>query len=76
MSLDDLSINQELDGIYNEDYCKWCYTDGNFVYESLDSLLDFPELHMSNEHWPPDQVRSYFQTQLPKLKHWNPSAES
>ena len=24
-------ISQEPDGSYNEDYCRWCYTDGNLL---------------------------------------------
>ena len=37
---DDL-ISRESDGNYNEDYCKWCYADGKFAYESKESLLDY-----------------------------------
>ena len=33
---DDAVISREPDGELNEDYCKWCYTDGNFVYTSID----------------------------------------
>ena len=32
MPLDDSSISREPDGSFNEEYCKWCYTDGKFVY--------------------------------------------
>ena len=55
---------------FNEEYCKWCYADGKFVYTSLEELLNFLESHMSNEAWPPEQVRAYFEAQLPKLNHW------
>ena len=40
LSEDDL-ISRELDGSYNEDYCKWCYADGEFAYQSKESLLDY-----------------------------------
>lgn len=70
MPLDDASISKETDGTFNEDYCKWCYTDGAFVYKNLDELIEFLVGHMSNESWPPDQVRAYFETQLPQLKYW------
>lgn len=33
MPLDDSTISRELDGSFNEEYCKWCYTDGDFVYK-------------------------------------------
>ena len=70
MPLEDANISREPDGTFNEDYCKWCYADGKFIYTSLEKLLDFLEGHMSNEAWPPEQVRAYFETQLPKLNHW------
>lgn len=70
MPLEDSSISREPDGAFNEEYCKWCYADGKFVYTSPEELLDFLEGHMSNETWPPEQVRAYFEAQLPKLNHW------
>ena len=69
MPLEDATISREPDGTFNEAYCKWCYTDGKFVYTSLEELLDFLEGHMANEAWPPEQVRAYFAAQLPKLNH-------
>lgn len=70
MPLEDDNISREPDGTFNEEYCKWCYADGKFIYTSLEELLDFLESHMSNEAWPPEQVRAYFENQLPKLDHW------
>ena len=77
MPLDDASISREPDGAFNEEYCKWCYTDGEFVYKSLDELIDFLVGHLSNENWPPEQARAFFEAQLPTLKHWQrPEKES
>ncbi len=73
MPLDDSSISKETDGTFNEEYCKWCYADGKFVYTSMEELLDFLAGHMSNENWSPEQVRAYFEVQLPKLNHWKPA---
>ena len=71
MPLDDDSvISRETDNSFNEDYCKWCYTDGEFVYKTIDELLDFLVNHMSNDNFTPEQAREYFSEQLPKLKHW------
>ena len=70
MPLDDGTLSKEPDGSFNEDYCKWCYTDGAFVYSSLEQLTDFLVGHMSNESFPPEQARAYFQEMLPKLRHW------
>lgn len=38
---EDTLISRESDGSYNEDYCKWCYADGKFAYQSKESLLDY-----------------------------------
>ena len=70
MPLDDSSVSREPDGSFNEDYCRWCYTDGKFVYTSVEELTDFLVGHMSNENWPPEQARRYFEAELPKLGHW------
>ena len=70
MPLDDSSLSKEPDGAFNEDYCKWCYNDGKFVYTSVEELTDFLTEHMSSEKFPPEQARAYFEEQLPKLTHW------
>ena len=41
MPLEDATTSHEPDGAFNEDYCKWCYTDGEFKYKSMDELIDF-----------------------------------
>ncbi len=73
MPLDDLSISRENDGTFNEEYCKWCYTDGKFVYTSLEELTDYLVEHMSNEQFPQEQARAYFEEMLPRLRHWQHS---
>ena len=64
-------VSREPDGSFNEDYCKWCYAEGKFVYESKDSLLDFLVSHMPNpDGLSEDERRDYFDRQLSELKHW------
>lgn len=75
MPLEDSSISKEPDGTFNEEYCKWCYTDGKFVYTSLKALIDFLVKHMSNENFPPEQARTFFEAQLPQLNYWKQSKE-
>ena len=41
MPLEDTSMSREPDGAFNEEYCKWCYSDGNFAYSSVEELTDF-----------------------------------
>ena len=72
MPLDqDDMVSREADGSFNEDYCKWCYTDGSFAYRSKDDLLDFLVSHMPNpENIPDDVRRSQYDGYLSQLKHW------
>jgi transcriptional regulator with XRE-family HTH domain len=68
---DDGIISKEPDGSFNEDYCKWCYTDGQFAYTSKDSLLDYLVGHMPNpENTPEAERRSQFDGYLSQLKYW------
>lgn len=70
MPLEDAFISREPDGQMNEDYCKWCYADGEYVYQSMEQLIDFCVGHMASESFPPEQVRAYLGELLPKLKYW------
>ena len=68
---DDGMMSKEPDGSFNEDYCKWCYTDGRFAYASKDSLLDYLISHMPNpENTPEADRRIQFDGYLSQLKHW------
>lgn len=70
MPLDDSTISKETDGEFNEDYCKWCYTDGEFKYKSMEQLIDFCTEHMASDSWPAEQVRAHMEAVVPNLKHW------
>ena len=70
MPLDDSTISKETDGEFNEDYCKWCYTDGEFNYKSVEQLIDFCTEHMASDSWPAEQVRAHMEAVVPNLKHW------
>ena len=70
MPLDDSTLSREPDGAFNEDYCKWCYADGTFKYDSMETLIDFCVEHMASEQWPAEQVRAHMEAVVPKLKHW------
>lgn len=70
MPLEDSILSREPDGSINEDYCQWCYSDGKFAYEDLNTLIDYCAKHMSTDAWPEAQVREYLAQKLPELKHW------
>lgn len=68
---EDSLISREKDGSYNEDYCKWCYADGKFVYQSKKSLLDYLVSHMPNpDNLKDEDRRIQFDVYLSQLKHW------
>lgn len=68
---EDSLISREKDGSYNEDYCKWCYADGKFVYQSKESLLDYLVSHMPNpDNLKDEDRRNQFDVYLSQLKHW------
>lgn len=69
---EDSLISRETDGAFNEDYCKWCYTDGGFVYESKEKLIDFLLAHMPDPAGTPDaERREQYDRYLSTLKHWS-----
>lgn len=71
MPLDDSTISKEADGEFNEEYCKWCYSDGQFVYKSKESLIDFLVGHMPNpDNLEEGERRIQFASYLSQLKHW------
>ncbi len=73
---EDAVISQELDGAFNEEYCKWCYTDGKFVYESKESLIDFLVAHMPDpDGRSEEERRRLFGQRLSLLKHWKAETE-
>ncbi len=68
---EDGMISREPDGTFNEDYCKWCYADGQFTYADKDSLVAFLMPHVPDPAGMPDaDRRAMIDAQLSRLKHW------
>ena len=72
MPLEDTILSREKDGALNEHYCKWCYHDGEFAYQSVEELTEFLVGHMTQ--YPPEQMREYLSGMLPTLAHWKQPA--
>jgi len=70
MPLEDSNISKETDGFFNEEYCKWCYADGEYLYHDMDELIDVCVVNMASEAFPANQVRAYLKDILPKLDYW------
>lgn len=71
MPLDDSIISKESNGDFNEDYCKWCYSEGQFAYQSKEVLLTYLVEHMPNpDNLQDEERRIQFDLFLSQLKHW------
>ena len=70
MPLDETTFSREPDGTVNEEYCRWCYTDGKFTYDNKEQLIDFCAEHMATPEWPAGQIRARMEAVVPTLKHW------
>ena len=70
MPLEDSNISRETDGLFNEEYCKWCYADGEYMYSDMDDLIDVCVKNMVSEEHSENEVRAYLKATLPKLDYW------
>jgi transcriptional regulator with XRE-family HTH domain len=70
MPLDDSIISHEKDGALNEDYCKWCYADGKYIYNNMDDLIEVCVRNMVSAEHPENEVREYLRSVLPQLDYW------
>lgn len=67
---DDTILGRDSDGSLNEDYCKWCYADGNYTYSNMDDLIEVCVQHMVSEEFTEEMARAYMKEILPKLDYW------
>lgn len=70
MPLEDSTISREKDGLFNEEYCKWCYADGEYMYSNMDDLIEVCVKNMVSEEYSEKEVREYLKMTLPKLDYW------
>lgn len=70
MPLEDEMIGRDADGALNEAYCKWCYADGTYTYNSMDDLIEVCVPNMTGEGFSEEQAREYLTKMLPTLDYW------
>lgn len=70
MPLEDSTVGKDKDGFPNEEYCKWCYANGEYVYGNMNDLIDVCVKNMVSAEYTEDEVRSYLQEKLPTLDYW------
>ena len=70
MPLEDDIIARNSDGTPNENYCRWCYADGKYTYNDMETLIDVCLKHMVSDEFTEEQARAYMQQLLPTLDYW------
>lgn len=63
-------ISREPDGAFNEDYCKWCYADGTYMYSDMDELIEVCVHNMAGGDVTEGQARAHLRQVLPTLDYW------
>ncbi|BCI61306.1 zinc ribbon domain-containing protein [Solibaculum mannosilyticum] len=66
---DDSLISREANGDMNEQYCKWCYADGDFLSHcTMEEMVEqcIPHMGWEDER----QARQYLQNKLKSLSRW------
>ena len=71
-SKEDLGINK--DGSINEDYCKYCYLDGEFIDKvTMEEYIEMCSKFGAQAGMTNEQMRDYLTTLFPTLKRWKQS---
>ena len=78
MPLQDGEISREPDGSMNEEYCKWCYQDGAFVYQTAEQVVEVCAGFLTEYHpeLTSSQAKDLLRKQIPYLKHWANGAKT
>ena len=69
MPLDDGIISREKDGFFNEQYCKWCYANGEYMYGNMGELVEVCVKSMANSEHSAEAGRAYLYETLPTLNY-------
>ncbi len=60
------------DGSINEDYCKYCYIDGNFVDDvTMEEYIDMCSKYGSQAGMTNEEMKAYCTKLFPTLKRWS-----
>ena len=70
MPLEDATLGKNQDGSFNEDYCMWCYADGNYTYSDMDHLIENCVPYMIKEGFTEEEARAFLKQSLPQLDYW------
>lgn len=66
---DDSLLAHEADGSLNEQYCKWCYADGQFLCDcTMEEMAEQCAVHLGWDDL--EAARAYMRQLLPRLPRW------
>ena len=73
MPMNDDDYGTEKDGSESQDYCKYCYQDGEFTHEcTMEEMIDFCVPKTSQATGMSEkEARKMSEEFFPKLKRWN-----
>lgn len=71
-----LSSNEEYglnkDGSVNEDYCKYCFNDGEFIDKvSMEEYIEMCSKYGSQAGMTNEEMKAYCEKLFPTLKRWS-----
>ena len=76
-SVPNMDRGHDADGHENPDYCKWCYDEGTFAYQTMDDVIETPAPYLAEASGMTlDEAVSFMGALLPTLAHWrNPDTD-
>lgn len=70
-SVPNMEKGKDADGSENPNYCKWCYEDGVFAYETMDDVIEVSAPYLAEASGVSlDEAVSFMGVLLPTLGHW------
>ena len=69
---DDKLLGTNKDGSINEDYCKYCYQNGEFIDEvSMNEYIEMCSQYGSQAGMTNEEMKKHCEKLFPTLKRWN-----
>lgn len=64
-------LGNEVDGSKNQDYCEYCYKDGNFTSDvDMEGMMDICLPFMIQAGIPEEEAKKQMQDMFPNFKRW------
>ena len=65
-------LGTNIDGSINNDYCKYCYKDGDFIDKvSMEEYIEMCSQYGSQAGMTNEEMKDYCTKLFPTLKRWN-----